>query len=194
MLDIGWTELLIIGIVALIVVGPKDLPVMFRTLGRFTGRLRAMARDFSRAMDEAADQSGARDIARDLRTMSNPRSAGTKAFKKASGLDDFDDPVGDDEDAQATESAEGDRKATRGPNTAALTEQRAEEARAQRAEAARRANERAAAFRGFDAPDDGTTSPAPTPGEAAPDTGDTVGAGDGPDDGAAAPEPRRNEA
>ena len=44
MLDIGWSELLLIGVVALIVIGPKDLPHMFHALGRITARARAMAR------------------------------------------------------------------------------------------------------------------------------------------------------
>ena len=54
MFDVGATELLIIVIVAIIVIGPKDLPGMFRELGRFTAKLRAMGREFSRAMEEAA--------------------------------------------------------------------------------------------------------------------------------------------
>ncbi len=62
MFDIGWSELMIIGVVALIVVGPKDLPVMFRKVGQFVGKARGMARDFQRAMDDAADQSGVKDI------------------------------------------------------------------------------------------------------------------------------------
>ena len=58
MLDLGWTELLLIGIVALIVVGPKDLPGMFQAVGKFVGKAKGMAREFSRAMNDAADQSG----------------------------------------------------------------------------------------------------------------------------------------
>ena len=61
MFDIGMAEMVVIGVVALIVVGPKDLPMMFRRAGQFVGRMRGMARDFQRAMDQAADDSGLRD-------------------------------------------------------------------------------------------------------------------------------------
>jgi sec-independent protein translocase protein TatB len=169
MLDLGWTELLLIGIVALIVVGPKDLPVMFRALGRFTGKMRGMAREFSRAMDEAADQSGARDIARDLRSMSNPRSAATRKFKSAAGLDDiekaFDDEV-EDEGAKATSPRSDAPK--QGPETAALAEKRTAEAKTRREEAVRRANERSASFRGFEHEGEAGAGPAPEPGGDAP--------------------------
>jgi sec-independent protein translocase protein TatB len=56
MFDLGWSELLVIGIVALIVVGPKDLPRMLRTLGQYAARARSVAREFQRSMDEAARQ------------------------------------------------------------------------------------------------------------------------------------------
>jgi len=78
-------ELLVIGIVALIVVGPKDLPMMFRKLGQFTGRIRSMAREFQRAMDNAADEAGVGDIKRDMQSMSkftNPKKMGMDALKE----------------------------------------------------------------------------------------------------------------
>ena len=66
-MDIGMSELLVIGIVALIVIGPRDLPEMFRQLGRMTAKMRGMAREFNRAMEQAAKETGVKDIASDLR-------------------------------------------------------------------------------------------------------------------------------
>lgn len=69
MLDLGWSELLIIGIVALIVVGPKDLPRMLRTLGQYAAKAKSVAREFQRSMDEAARQADIdelREVKKDL--------------------------------------------------------------------------------------------------------------------------------
>ena len=62
MLDLGWSEILVIGVVALIVVGPKDLPKMLRTLGQYAGRAKGIARDFQRSMDDAARQADIEEL------------------------------------------------------------------------------------------------------------------------------------
>ena len=76
MFDLGLTELLLIGIVALIIVGPKDLPVLFRRVGEFVGRMKGMAREFTSAMNEAADEAGVKDVTKTIRAATNPIKAG----------------------------------------------------------------------------------------------------------------------
>ena len=76
MFDLGLTELLPIGIVALIIVGPKDLPVLFRRVGEFVGRMKGMAREFTSAMNDAADGAGVKDVAKTMRAATNPIKTG----------------------------------------------------------------------------------------------------------------------
>ncbi|MET0431835.1 MAG: Sec-independent protein translocase protein TatB [Hyphomicrobium sp.] len=53
MFDISWSELLILAIVTLVFVGPKELPVFLRTLGRYAGTVRRHANDFKAQFDAA---------------------------------------------------------------------------------------------------------------------------------------------
>jgi len=57
MFDLSWSHILIVLIVALVVVGPKDLPKMMRTVGRWLGKARSMADQFRKSFDEMARQS-----------------------------------------------------------------------------------------------------------------------------------------
>lgn len=83
MLDLGWTEMLVIGIVALIVVGPKDLPGMFRTVGQFVGKAKGMAREFSSAMNAAADEAGVSEINKTIKAAANPQKFGADKLREA---------------------------------------------------------------------------------------------------------------
>jgi sec-independent protein translocase protein TatB len=67
--DVGGTELLVIAAVALIVVGPKDLPVLLRKLGQFVGRIRGMANEFRASFDEMARQSELDELRKEVQAM-----------------------------------------------------------------------------------------------------------------------------
>ena len=56
MFDIGWTEMALVATVIIVVVGPKELPVVLRTIGRAVFHARAMAREFRDSIDEMADE------------------------------------------------------------------------------------------------------------------------------------------
>jgi sec-independent protein translocase protein TatB len=62
MFDISWTEFLLIGVVALIFIGPKELPGVLRTLGQWTRRVRSMAADFQSQFQEAMREAEMTDL------------------------------------------------------------------------------------------------------------------------------------
>lgn len=83
---VGYTELLVIAIVAIIVVGPKDLPRVLRAIGRMTAKMRGLAREFQGHLDSAMRESGFDEVKKDLQSIRNP-VAGLKddigaSFKK----------------------------------------------------------------------------------------------------------------
>jgi sec-independent protein translocase protein TatB len=62
MFEIGWTEMLVIAVVMIVVVGPKDLPKMLRTFGKTTSKLRSMAGDFQKQFNEALKEAELDDV------------------------------------------------------------------------------------------------------------------------------------
>ena len=66
MFDIGWPELSIIALVALFVIGPKDLPKVFRTVGRWISQVRGMAKEFQQSVEEAVRESELDDVKREI--------------------------------------------------------------------------------------------------------------------------------
>ncbi len=79
----SWGEILVIAVVALIILGPKDLVVFFRNAGRFVGKMQGMAREFSSAMNQAADEAGVKDIQKSLKTATNPLGSAMDGVKDA---------------------------------------------------------------------------------------------------------------
>ena len=75
--EVGMTELLVIAIVALIVVGPKDLPVLLRRFGQFMAKLRGMASEFRASFDEMARQSELDELRKEVEAMRRGQFGGT---------------------------------------------------------------------------------------------------------------------
>jgi sec-independent protein translocase protein TatB len=71
MFDIGWGELLLIGIVALIAIGPKELPGVLRSLGQWTGKLRRMASEFQNQFQEAMREAEMVDLKKQVDEMTS---------------------------------------------------------------------------------------------------------------------------
>ena len=87
MLDIGWTELAVVAMVALIVIGPKDLPRVLRTFGRWAGKARAMAREFQGSVDDMIREAELDDVKKDVESATG--------FDVSKEIENVIDPGGD---------------------------------------------------------------------------------------------------
>ncbi|MFZ5691577.1 MAG: Sec-independent protein translocase protein TatB [Pseudomonadota bacterium] len=103
MFDISWSELLIVGVVALIAIGPKELPGVLRSLGHWMGKVRRMASDFQDQFREAMREAEVADLKRQFDEASakatsafnNPLDIAQKEVEAAFGTD----PSGGDKSA-----------------------------------------------------------------------------------------------
>jgi sec-independent protein translocase protein TatB len=101
MFDIGWSELVIIGVVALIVIGPKELPGVLRMAGQWIGKIRRMAADFQGQFQEAMREAEMADLKKQVDDLTNSTRDLTSQF----------DPIGSMQDA--IDSYDGKPKAGR---------------------------------------------------------------------------------
>ncbi|MFY9838381.1 MAG: Sec-independent protein translocase protein TatB [Xanthobacteraceae bacterium] len=110
MFDISWTEFLLIGVVALIVIGPKELPTVMRTMGQWARKIRVMAGDFQNQFHEAMREAEMADlkkqvddIAENVKNYDPLKSARTEV--EAIGKD-LNTNLGADSNKDAAESVE----------------------------------------------------------------------------------------
>ena len=71
MLDIGWSEIAVIVVVALIVIGPKDLPKVLKTIGIWVRKARMLTRDFQNSVDEMIREADLEDVRRQATELRN---------------------------------------------------------------------------------------------------------------------------
>jgi len=72
MFDIGWDEMALIAAISLIVIGPKDLPVVLRQVGRWTRKARDVAGEFHRGVDEMLRDSDLADLKQQVTRAADP--------------------------------------------------------------------------------------------------------------------------
>jgi sec-independent protein translocase protein TatB len=99
MLDIGWWELLVVGLIALVVVGPKELPALLRTIGRYVGMAKRQADEFRAQFDEALRESEFNELRKEMNDLKSGVSSSLDEANKSINekLDDDDDDEFEDE-------------------------------------------------------------------------------------------------
>ena len=140
MFDIGWPELFIIAVVVLLVVGPKDLPKVLRTVGHFAGKAKAITREFRSHVDDMIRDSELEDVRDQINGASESSlEALTENVIHPNGLEDLEyleDDRSADEDVPGAANV-GDRKNTEGAKTetsspAAVSDEIADDAKQER--------------------------------------------------------------
>ncbi|MSP83976.1 MAG: twin-arginine translocase subunit TatB [Alphaproteobacteria bacterium] len=76
MFGISWGEMAVISVIALVVIGPKDLPRILRAIGHWTGKAQKLANEFRRSLDQMAKDSGVDEVRKTMQTASSFTPAG----------------------------------------------------------------------------------------------------------------------
>lgn len=101
MFDIGWSELLVIAVIAIVVVGPKDLPRMMRNIGRYVGKAKSMARDFQSQFDDMVRDTELEDVRKSISDITSGSPANSILEPFTSAADDLQKTV-ENSDTPAT--------------------------------------------------------------------------------------------
>jgi sec-independent protein translocase protein TatB len=121
MFGLGWGEMVVIGIVALIAIGPKELPTVLRSAGQWIGKIRRMANEFQGQFQEALREAELSDLKKHAEDISssvtnfNPLADTQKEMAKAF---EFDDPLKDLDKAADTTAGASSTQTTAPPDGA----------------------------------------------------------------------------
>jgi sec-independent protein translocase protein TatB len=96
MFDISWSEFLLIGVVALVVIGPKELPAVMRTLGQWTRKVRGMASEFQNQFQEAMREAEMADLKKQVDDMAQGVKQSVTQIDSLKDVRDDFRGVGDD--------------------------------------------------------------------------------------------------
>jgi sec-independent protein translocase protein TatB len=88
MFDISWTEFLLIGVVALIAIGPKELPGVLRTAGQWMGKVRRMAAEFQGQFQEALREAEMADLKKEVDEIRDSASNLASSLNDATRIED----------------------------------------------------------------------------------------------------------
>ena len=105
MFDIGWSEMLVIGIVALIAIGPKELPGVLRAVGQWMGKIRRMAADFQGQFQDAMREAEMADIKKQVDEMTSAASSVTNYDPLGDISKQFETAIDDKPAAASTDPA-----------------------------------------------------------------------------------------
>lgn len=83
MFDIGWSELVLIGVVALVVIGPKELPTVLRAAGQWMAKLRRMASEFQGQFQEAMREAEMADLQKEVSEIATSAKSYAKDLESA---------------------------------------------------------------------------------------------------------------
>jgi sec-independent protein translocase protein TatB len=107
MFDFSWSEILLIGVVALVVIGPKDLPRVLRTVGQWAGRARSVAREFQFHLDQMIRDSELDEVRKTMHAAVNTDLGST--------VGNFIDPAGEIEKSLSAPELYGETAASAPP-------------------------------------------------------------------------------